>query len=185
MNETDYRLLRRCVEIAHESMEKGNHPFGALLADKDGNILLEQGNEFQEGGSAYHAETLLLLKAAKLYAPEKLKECTKYTFDAPLCFIVCCDSSKAYTRGYDGKNSAEIDASIVTTHMMLQAQDIGLGTTWVMAFNPTKVRECFSIADNLDIIALLPTGYPAEDVTVSPLHEKSIDITEMASYNEF
>lgn len=116
---------------------------------------------------------------------EKLKECTKYTFDAPLCFIVCCDSSKAYTRGYDGKNSAEIDASIVTTHMMLQAQDIGLGTTWVMAFNPTKVRECFSIADNLDIIALLPTGYPAEDVTVSPLHEKSIDITEMASYNEF
>lgn len=116
---------------------------------------------------------------------EKLKECTKYTFDAPLCFIVCCDSSKAYTRGYDGKNSAEIDASIVTTHMMLQAQDIGLGTTWVMAFNPTKVRECFSISDNLDIIALLPTGYPAEDVTVSPLHEKSIDITEMASYNEF
>ena len=116
---------------------------------------------------------------------EKLKECTKYTFDAPLCFIVCCDSSKAYTRGYDGKNSAEIDASIVTTHMMLQAQDIGLGTTWVMAFNPTKVRECFSIADNLDIIALLPTGYPAKDVTVSPLHEKSIDITEMASYNEF
>lgn len=116
---------------------------------------------------------------------EKLKECTKYTFDAPLCFIVCCDSSKAYTRGYDGKNSAEIDASIVTTHMMLQAQDIGLGTTWVMAFNPTKVRECFSIADNFDIIALLPTGYPAEDVTVSPLHEKSIDITEMASYNEF
>lgn len=116
---------------------------------------------------------------------EKLKECTKYTFDAPLCFIVCCDSSKAYTRGYDGKNSAEIDASIVTTHMMLQAQDIGLGTTWVMAFNPTKVRECFSIADNLDIIALLPTGYPAENVTVSPLHEKSIDITEMASYNEF
>ena len=67
------------MEIAHESMEKGNHPFGALLADENGNILLEQGNEFTEGGSAYHAETLLLLKAAKLYTPEFLSKCTLYS----------------------------------------------------------------------------------------------------------
>ena len=85
MNEKDKELLKRTAEIAHEAMEKGNHPFGALLADKDGNILLEQGNEFQEGGSAYHAETLLLLKAAKLYAPEKLKECTLYSNFEPCC----------------------------------------------------------------------------------------------------
>ncbi len=85
MNEKDKELLKRTAEIAHDAMEKGNHPFGALLADKDGNILLEQGNEFQEGGSAYHAETLLLLKAAKLYAPEKLKECTLYSNFEPCC----------------------------------------------------------------------------------------------------
>lgn len=114
----------------------------------------------------------------------KLKNCTKYDFDAPLCFIICTDSEKAYTRGYDGKNSAEIDAAIVTTHMMLQAQDIGLGTTWVMAFNPQKVREEFSIPDNLEIVALLPTGYPADDVTVNPLHNKSVELSEMVSYNE-
>lgn len=115
----------------------------------------------------------------------KLNECTKYSFDAPLCFIVCYDKSKAYNRGYDGKNSAEIDASIVTTHMMLQAQDIGLGTTWVMAFNPVKVREHFNIPPELEILALLPTGYPADDVSVSPLHNKFIDMGEMVSYNEF
>lgn len=115
----------------------------------------------------------------------KLNNCTKYGFDAPLCFIVCYDKSKAYNRGYDGKNSAEIDASIVTTHMMLQAQDIGLGTTWVMAFNPEKVRENFNIPLELEILALLPTGYPADDVSVSPLHNKFIDMGEMVSYNEF
>jgi len=114
----------------------------------------------------------------------KLKNCTKYDFNAPLCFIICTDREKAYTRGYDGKNSAEIDAAIVTTHMMLQAQDIGLGTTWVMAFNPQKVREEFSIPANLEIVALLPTGYPADDVTVSPLHNKSVELSEMVSYNE-
>ena len=67
--------------------------------------------------------------------------------------------------------------------MMLEATDIGLGTTWVMAFNPEKVRELFKIDDNLDIIALLPTGYPADDVEISPLHKKYIEMNEMAEYN--
>lgn len=114
----------------------------------------------------------------------KLKECTKYDFDAPLCFIICTDKEKSYVSGYDGKNSAEIDAAIVTTHMMLQAQDIGLGTTWVMAFNPQKVRENFCIPENLDIIALLPTGYPDNNAIVNPLHNKFVELDEMVSYNQ-
>ena len=85
MTEKDRELLRRTIVIAHEAMERGNHPFGALLADKDGNILLEQGNEFREGGSAYHAETLLLLKAAKKYSPDFLKSCTLYSNFEPCC----------------------------------------------------------------------------------------------------
>ena len=85
MTEQDLKLLRRTVSIAHESMLEGNHPFGALLADKDGNILLEQRNAFLEGGSAYHAETLLSLKAAKLYSPEFLAGTTLYTNFEPCC----------------------------------------------------------------------------------------------------
>ena len=116
---------------------------------------------------------------------EKLKECTKYTFDAPLCFVICVKSDIAYKRGYDGKNSAEIDGSIVTTHMMLQAQDLGLGTTWVMAFNPEKAKSILNLPDELEPLAILPTGYPASDVEISPLHTKSISIDEMVSYNRF
>lgn len=115
----------------------------------------------------------------------KLNECTKYGFDAPLCFIICYDSKEAYVRRYDGKNSAEIDASIVTTHMMLQAEDIGLGTTWVMAFDPEKIRSNFSIPEHMEILALLPTGYPADNVTINPLHSTFIDMNKMVSYNEF
>ena len=85
MTEKDKELLRRTIVIAHSAMEKGNHPFGALLADEDGNILMEQGNEFQEGGSAYHAETLLLLKAAKRYSPDFPKKCTLYSNFEPCC----------------------------------------------------------------------------------------------------
>lgn len=116
---------------------------------------------------------------------ENLKACTKYTFDAPLCFVICVNKELAYNRGYDGKNSADIDGSIVTTHMMLEAQDLGLGTTWVMAFNPEKAKEILDLPKNLEPLAILPTGYPADDVKISPLHDKSIDIDEMASYNKF
>ena len=35
------KLLRRAIEIAQNAREHGNHPFGALLADENGNILLE------------------------------------------------------------------------------------------------------------------------------------------------
>ncbi len=125
---------------------------------------------------------LVLTEKEKL---DKLKDCTKYSFSAPLCFIICTESDKAYKRGYDGKCSADIDAAIVTTHMMLQAQDIGLGTTWVMAFNPEMVRKCFEIPDVLEITALLPAGYPDADAPISPLHYAHMDLDKMVSYNTF
>ena len=85
MTERDKALLRECVKIAHEAMLEGNHPFGALLADKDGNVLMRQKNEFSAGGSAYHAETLLVFRAAKTYPAEFLKECTLYSNFEPCC----------------------------------------------------------------------------------------------------
>lgn len=116
---------------------------------------------------------------------DSLKECTKYTFNAPLCFAICVDKEKAYNRGYDGKNSADIDGSIAVTHMMLEAADLGLGTTWVMAFNPQKAAAILNTPENSEVLALLPTGYPAADAEVNPLHFKTISIDEMASYNHF
>ncbi|MGN0521237.1 MAG: nitroreductase family protein [Eubacterium sp.] len=124
---------------------------------------------------------LVLTDKEKLKA---LKECTRYDFDAPLCFIICFDREKAWTRKYDEKNAGEVDASIVTTHMMMEAQQLGLGTTWVMSFKPQPVREIYSIPDNLEILALLPTGYPADDAPVNPLHNTFVSIDEMVSYNE-
>lgn len=145
-------------------------------------LILEAGYVAPTAVNRQPHKILVLTDKSKLAL---LKDCTKYDFDAPLCFIICTDKDNAYSRGYDGKNSAEIDAAIVTTHMMLEAQDIGLGTTWVMAFNPVKVRELFNIPQELEIVALLPTGYPADDAVVSPLHSKFRDTKEIVSYNEF
>ena len=36
--------LRRAIEISKEAREAGNTPFGALLVNKEGEIIMEQGN---------------------------------------------------------------------------------------------------------------------------------------------
>ena len=62
---------------------------------------------------------------------------------------MCVDRSKAWTRKYDGISSAEVDSSIAMTQMMLQAQELGLGTTWVMALNPDIAKKVLNIPENL------------------------------------
>ena len=50
----------------------------------------------------------------------------------PLAFLICFDRREYWVRPMDGKASGEIDAVIVTTHMMLRAADLYLGTILVM-----------------------------------------------------
>lgn len=61
--------LRRCIEISKDSRAHGNAPFGALLVDKDGNILMEQENiEITEKVCTGHAEATLAARASHEYS---------------------------------------------------------------------------------------------------------------------
>lgn len=83
-------------------------------------------------------------------------------YGAPCAIIVCGDTTKAWTRAFDGKNLTDIDTAIVTTHMMLEATELALGTLWVCAFRPDIIREEFSLPDNLQPIHILALGYSQE-----------------------
>lgn len=115
----------------------------------------------------------------------KLKNCTPYHFDTKLAILVCYDKTVSWKRKYDNYDGGTIDASIVTTQMMLEITNLGLGTTWVGHFDPQKMIEEFEIPENLVPIALLPIGYPAEDVQPSPMHEKRLDLGQTVFYNKF
>ena len=79
----DIALLRETVRISAESKAAGNHPFGALLAGPDGEILLRCGNTFSVDGGPGHAEANVAREAARRYTPEFLSECTLYTAVEP------------------------------------------------------------------------------------------------------
>ena len=77
-------LLRRTFEIARSARSRGNHPFGALLADPDGRILLEAENTVvTERDPTGHAETNLVRKAGRTISPERLATATLYTSTEP------------------------------------------------------------------------------------------------------
>ncbi len=134
------------------------------------------------------APTAVNYQPQKIYVIEsesalaKVGECTKYSFDAPLNFLVCYDKEISWKRGYDGDDSGNVDAAIVTAHMMLAAYDVGIGTTWVGSFNPQKARELFDLPDNIVPVAFLPSGYPAEDAHPAHLHEKRKEFSETVEY---
>jgi nitroreductase len=103
-------------------------------------------------------------------AMDKLKKCTPCHFNAPMALLVCYDKSISWVRPYDSKNHGEIDASIVCAHMMLEAADLGLGTTWVCYFDPEAVTREFALPENIIPSSILPLGYAADGALPAPLH---------------
>ena len=89
---------------------------------------------------------------------ERLKKAAN-VHGAPLAIIICCDHNKAWKRTFDGKRTIDIDASIITDHMMIQATELGLGTVWICRFEPDIVRKEFNLPDNLEPINILAIGY--------------------------
>ncbi len=134
-------------------------------------------------GCNFQPQRILVMNTDE--AIEKLKCCTKCHFDAPTAMLVCYNREESWVRKYDGALSAPIDASIVCTHMMLMAHSLGVGTCWVMHFDPTAMRNAFNIPDNIEPVALLVMGYPHADAKPIEMHEKTRPLNEIIVYEEF
>jgi len=81
---THEEYLMRAVEVSRNARAHGNTPFGAVLVDAEGNIVMEQENiEITEKICTGHAETTLASRASHEYSKDFLKDCTLYTTAEP------------------------------------------------------------------------------------------------------
>ena len=128
----------------------------------------------------FQPQRILVLESEESLA--KLKECTRYHFEAPLAFLICYDNTVSWKRAYDNKDMGEVDASIVATQMMLEITNLGLGTTWVGHFDPDAVIEKFELPENIIAVALFPIGYPANDSAPNPRHNERLEIAETVKF---
>jgi tRNA(Arg) A34 adenosine deaminase TadA len=82
--ERDEHFLRRSFDVARRSMTHGNHPFGAILVDAGGKVLLEAENGYMPAhdGTA-HAERLLATEACRTLSADVLAKATMYSSAEP------------------------------------------------------------------------------------------------------
>ena len=130
-------------------------------------------------GCNFQPQRIFVIRSAE--GMEKLRACTKCHFDAPLGMLICYDVNQSWKRKYDGADSGWVDASIVTTHMMLEAHELGVGSCWVMYFDPQAIRCEFGLPEQLIPVALLVMGYPAEDAQINPLHSQTKPMEELVT----
>ena len=84
MSNGNRQLLRRAIELARLAREHGNHPFGALLVDAKGNVVLEAENTVRtDKDVTAHAETNLIRMATARFDRDFLGRCTLYTSTEP------------------------------------------------------------------------------------------------------
>jgi tRNA(Arg) A34 adenosine deaminase TadA len=87
MNNTDLKHLRRCVELAKTSLEKGDEPFGSILVSSEGKILAEDHNHVAAGDHTQHPEFNLARWSASNMTAEERSKATVYTSGehCPMC----------------------------------------------------------------------------------------------------
>jgi len=103
---------------------------------------------------------------------EKLVEAAldqDFISDAHLVIVGCTDEKISLRYGERGKNLysiCEVSASI--QNMMLMAEEEGLATCWVGAFDEKEVAKILDLPGNLSPIAIVPVGYPAKKPEAPP-----------------
>ena len=112
---------------------------------------------------------------------EAIKGVTRSNYGAPLILVVGCRPTDAWVRRYDGKNGAEVDASIVATYLMLAAENEGLATLWVGSFDPVLLKSILPGSDGYELVAMINVGYPSEGSAPSAMHGSRVTMEEFVT----
>src|SRR6476469_4864101 len=84
LNRRDLVLLRQAIAVSEQAKARGDHPFGALLADPTGSVLLTAENSVVTGRDVTgHAETNLVRAASARFTAAELAGCSLYTSCEP------------------------------------------------------------------------------------------------------
>ncbi len=101
----------------------------------------------------------LIVSSAEML--EKVRACYHRDWfkEAPHILIVTGCKADAWVKKYDGYNSLETDLTIAMDHMILAAENEGVGACWIAAFNPDILCNALSLEKDEIVFAITPLGY--------------------------
>lgn len=82
--------------------------------------------------------------------------------DAPLIIVACGFPDECYQTMGRYMKSWPVDVTIALEHLILQAQEEGLGTCWIGSFEEEEVKSLLDVPEHVKVLALTPLGYPGE-----------------------
>lgn len=112
---------------------------------------------------------------------EKLAEASQHQMfiaEAPLVMVMCYTNERTMLCGEPVR---PVDCSIALSYVLLEAQELGLSTCWIGAFEAEKAGEILNVPKDYKVFALLPVGYAAREGR--PTRRKSIE--ELVTYNQW
>ncbi len=101
--------------------------------------------------------------------------------EAPVTIVACGFPEESYAHMGRYMKSWSVDVAIAVEHLMLQAQEEGLGTCWIGSFEEEEVKAILRIPEKVRVLALTPLGYPDEHP--DPGTRKPLD--EIISYDSY
>ena len=155
---------------------------GRAIEEEKLKMILEAGR-LSPTAVNYQPQRILVIRGEE--GMNKLQNCRRETFGAPLGLLVCYDKNVSW-KNRSGKEYGEVDAAIVITQMMYAAQELGLGSLWAAGYNEASLVETFSIPEFLVPVSVLLLGYPAEDAEPHPvLHSSRYELEKTVFYDSF
>ncbi|MGQ3683701.1 MAG: nitroreductase family protein [Candidatus Loosdrechtia sp.] len=114
----------------------------------------------------------VVVKEEKIKQQLKLVYREEWFYTAPIIICACSIPEKAWRRN-DGKNYADVDATIAMDHLILAATAEGLGTCWIAAFQAPLLKSILNLPSGIEPLAITPVGYPLN--IPEPTHRKPME----------
>jgi len=133
------------------------------VSEKDVEQLIEAARWAPSAGNTQPWE-FVIVKDAEM--KRKLSDAAlNQTFiqKAPVIIVVCADENRSSKRyGKRGEKLYSIqDTAAATENIILAAQELGLATCWVGAFQEKEVAKALKAPKNVKPVAIITVGYPA------------------------
>lgn len=134
------------------------------------------------------APTAKNLQPQRIYvvqSPEGLRKMDALTpcrYGAPTVLAVAFDRDAAFHFSDERGNSGVEDVSIVATHMILAATDLGVDSCWLNLFDPKETGKALGLPDREEVALLMDLGYAADGAGPLPNHAARKPLSETVTY---
>lgn len=132
--------------------------------------ILEMASAAPSAGDLQAYRIVVTQDAATRAALGRAAQKQVFLSDAPVCLVFCAEPNRS-AQAFGERGAALYalqDATIAAAYAQLAIVAAGLGSIWIGYFDEPKVRDILDLDPELQPIALLCLGYPAELPESSP-----------------